>query len=154
MRVEPSWLKHLIAAALDDPALRRGVERVEYELGVLVVGAAAIARLNERHLGHAGPTDVITFDYRPPERARAHDGCLRGEIVVCPEVARPAALRWGTTWREEIGRYVLHGLLHLSGYDDRSPATRRAMKREEDRLVRALVRTGRPNPTRRTGHRP
>ena len=45
---------------------------------------------------------------------------------------------FGTAWPEELARYVIHGLLHLHGYDDLEPAKRRVMKREENRLVKCF----------------
>jgi probable rRNA maturation factor len=140
LKIDPAWLRRVVAGTVSDAAVRRGASHVEYEVGVLLVGAKAMARLNERHLGHAGATDVITFDYGPPPGAQDNVRWLRGEIVVCPEMAREAARQWRTHWREEVGRYVVHGLLHLCGYDDQEPEARRAMKREENRLVAGLVR--------------
>jgi probable rRNA maturation factor len=55
-----------------------------------------------------------------------------------PEAVRQAA-EFGTTWEAELLRYVIHGILHLRGYDDLEPAKRRVMKREENRLVRKLA---------------
>jgi probable rRNA maturation factor len=106
----------------------------DYELGIHLVGARAMTRLNEAYLGHGGSTDVITFDYGEP----GQPGRRHGEIFVCLEEAVAQARRFRTTWQSELVRYVAHGLLHLSGYDDRRAPARRRMKREEDRLVREL----------------
>lgn len=62
---------------------------------------------------------------------------ILGELLLCPAEARRQARRFGTTWQSELVRYFAHGMLHLLGHDDRSPAPRRRMKRVENRLVRA-----------------
>jgi len=106
-----------------------------FELAVYLVGAEEITRLNERFLRHQGRTDVITFDYYDPARPER----LAGEIFVCVDEAVVQAARFHTTWQNEVVRYVAHGILHLCGYDDRTPAARRRMKRVEDRLMRQLT---------------
>lgn len=136
--------------------LREELGRTSYALEVTLVDAPTIAALNERFLRHPGPTDVITFDYghRPPATGRAprprprHGrqsvptaaGPLAGEVLICVEVAVAQGRRFRTGGAAEVLRYLVHGVLHLSGYDDRRAADRRAMKREEDRLTRALAR--------------
>jgi rRNA maturation RNase YbeY len=107
-----------------------------YDLGVHIITDAAIERLNRRYLRHAGPTDVLAFDYRP--HPAAHD--LHGELFLGVGEARRQARRYHTTWRSELARYAIHGILHLQGYDDAAPAPRRLMKRREDALLHALAR--------------
>jgi probable rRNA maturation factor len=114
------------------------VSRVE--LSVCMVGGAEMTCLNETYLHHGGSTDVITFDYsepgtRNPELSRR----LHGEIFICVEEAVRQARRYRTSWPRELIRYLVHGVLHLRGYDDRSARARRRMKREEDRLLAALA---------------
>jgi probable rRNA maturation factor len=100
-----------------------------YELCLHLVEAQEMARVNEKFLQHIGPTDVITF--RDPEGRPG----LHGEIFICPQVAVAQGKEFRTSWQEEIVRYAVHGLLHLQGHDDRAKAARKAMKREEDRIV-------------------
>ena len=103
------------------------------ELGIHLVSAKEMTRLNRDYLGHEGSTDVITFDHGSgPDR-------LHGELFVCVADAVTQAGEFGTTWPEEVARYVIHGILHLCGHDDLQPDARRAMKREENRLVRWLA---------------
>jgi probable rRNA maturation factor len=80
------------------------------------------------------PTDVLTFDLRddPTECA------IEGEIVISAETAARQALRFHATPAQELLRYVIHGTLHLSGYDDRRPGDRRRMRREENRVLAGL----------------
>ena len=103
-----------------------------HELGVYYVSGKKITKMNEKFLGHAGSTDVITFDYS--------DGkLLHGEIFICVEEAVTQAKEFGTTPQMEIVRYLVHGLLHLRGYDDRKPAKHKKMKAAEDKWVRWLA---------------
>ena len=129
---------------IDTPLLRRisrwllaeslGVE--DYELCVHLVAASEMARVNETFLQHEGSTDVITFDHS--ESARPH--ALHGELFICLDDAVKQAREFKTSWQSELTRYVIHGLLHLRGHDDLKPAARRAMKKEENRLLRETSR--------------
>lgn len=95
-----------------------------------------MTRLNETFLHHQGSTDVLAFDY-------TEGGCtqrLIGEIFVCAAEAGLQALRFRTTWQSELVRYVVHGVLHLLGHDDHSPANRRKMKQLENHLLKVLTR--------------
>lgn len=125
-------------AAIAPPA--RGTSaRSNHEVGIYLVGDRRITALNQRYLRHAGPTDVITFDYGPPENAAPAERGLRGDIFIGLEVAHRQARVFRTSWQAETVRYMVHGLLHLSGHDDARPAARRRMKRAENRLVRRLA---------------
>ncbi len=105
-----------------------------FELAVCIVGEAEMTRLNGELLRHEGSTDVITLDYG----RLTPEGALVGEIFVCVEEALNQAGRFRTTWQSELARYVVHGALHLVGHDDHEPAARKAMKQEENRLLRRL----------------
>jgi probable rRNA maturation factor len=105
-----------------------------HELGVYFVDRKKISQLNSKFLGHKGPTDVITFDYSEP-------GLLHGEIFICPDVAVVQAKEFGTTRQMELIRYLVHGLLHLRGYDDKQPANRAKMKKAEDKWLRWVAAT-------------
>ena len=112
---------------------------MEAELGIHLVGAKEMARVNWKYLQHEGSTDVITFDHsenRPS--AIGHRQCLNGELFICVDDAVKQAKEFGTSWQSEVVRYVVHGVLHLLGYNDLKLALRRVMKREENRLVRLL----------------
>ena len=125
------------------------------ELGINLVVAPEMTTLNETFLRHAGSTDVITFDYsvqttgaraarlreaKTRTRERATRASLQGEIFICVDEAILQARKYGTRWESEIVRYVIHGVLHLLGHDDRRTAARRRMKREENLLLRLISR--------------
>lgn len=115
--------------------LTEELSRDDFEVGVSVIGEAAMTRMNEGYLRHKGSTDVITFDYRDASRPK----CLAGEIFVCLDEALIQARRFRVTWQNELVRYVVHGILHLCGFDDKTPGARRKMKREENRLMHLLA---------------
>lgn len=111
------------------------------ELGVNLVADREMTLVNETFLQHVGSTDVITFDHA--ERRRGRRGKRKkiyGELFVCVDVAVSQAGEFGTDWQSEVVRYVIHGILHLLGYDDLQPHLRREMKREENRLVRLMAK--------------
>jgi probable rRNA maturation factor len=103
------------------------------ELAIHLVAGPEMARVNQQFLDHAGSTDVISFDYTGEEQ-------LHGEIFICIDAAVKQARQFRATWQSELVRYLIHGVLHLVGYDDLTPAGRRVMKREENRLLRMLSR--------------
>ena len=123
-------------------AIARGVlhaERVrDALLSLAFVSAPAITRLNARHLGRRHATDVIAFGFT---RAAAADPVV-GDIYICPSVAAGHARRLGLGVREEIARLVVHGTLHVLGYDhpdDESRAASPMWRRQEVLLRRALA---------------
>jgi len=106
----------------------------EADLGCALVSAKEMATVNWQFLQHEGATDVITFDH---ESTRTK---LHGELFICVDVAMAQAKEFKSSWQSELVRYVVHGVLHLLGYDDLKPELRRKMKREENRLVRRLAK--------------
>lgn len=127
LRVGGRWLGTVAQRALE----RQGVEAAE--ICVLLVDDRGIAGLHERWLGIPGPTDVITFDLSDAARP----GVLHGDIAVSAETARRVARELGWQPRHELAYYVVHGILHLAGYDDHDPADRRAMRARERVLMLA-----------------
>jgi rRNA maturation RNase YbeY len=107
-----------------------------FEVCIHLIGAREMARINETFLQHEGSTDVITFELS--DGVRRQD--IAGEIFISVADAIANARQFHTTWQEEVVRYVVHGLLHLRGYDDARPAAHRRMKREENRILRSVLR--------------
>lgn len=116
----------------------------EVELGVALVGAKEMARVNWQFLQHEGSTDVITFDHSEEQlsrkRPKAAGRKICGELYVCVDDAVAQARSFRTSWQAEVVRYIVHGVLHLCGHDDHRETARRVMKREENRLVRLLAK--------------
>jgi probable rRNA maturation factor len=119
-----------------DAVLR--AERVRDALvSIAFVSDREIAALNRRHLAHRGPTDVISFGFAPGARG----GPVIGDIYIAPDVARRNALAHGRGVREETLRLVVHGLLHVLGYDHPEDETRyrSPMWRRQERLLRSAL---------------
>lgn len=101
------------------------------QLTVILAGRELVLRLNRQHLGHDYPTDVLAFPFSEEE------GAVEGEIYVDLDTAAERCDEFGATPAEEARRYVLHGLLHLLGYRDKTEAGRRTMRTLEDRYLAA-----------------
>jgi probable rRNA maturation factor len=101
------------------------------ELSIVFLTDAALARLHADFLGDPAPTDVITF---------AGDAAcgVAGEICVSADAAAAQRRNHRRDFSAELTLYVVHGWLHLAGYDDLRPAAKRAMRRAEDRALRLL----------------
>jgi len=105
-------------------------------VSVAFVSDRRIATLNREHLGHAGPTDVISFAFEPVGPAFE----VVGDVYIAPDVARKNARAHGRGVREELLRLVVHGVLHVVGHDhpeDDSRYRSRMWKRQEQ-LLRTL----------------
>ncbi len=98
------------------------------DLSVVFVGKDRMRRMNREFLGHDWVTDVLTFFY-------SDAAALQAEIIVCPSLAVPQGKRYGQRVDQEILLYVIHGLLHLCGYDDRTEKDRKAMRQKEAELL-------------------
>jgi probable rRNA maturation factor len=134
-KINARMLKEIMEALLADLKIE------EAELGINLVAAREMTLINETFLRHEGSTDVITFDYSNAEcGVRSAELNLHGEIFVCVDEAVLQAIKFKTTWQSEIVRYLVHGVLHLLGHDDRHTAARRKMKREENCRLAGLSR--------------
>lgn len=126
-RLDRKFVEQLAQEVLAD----LGVESAE--LGLHLVSAKEMARIHEQFMNIPGSTDVITFDHgsKPPAN-------LHGEIFISVEDAIAQAREFRTKWQSEVARYVIHGLLHLLGFDDLEPVARKKMKQAENRLVKKM----------------
>ncbi|MDQ7051646.1 MAG: rRNA maturation RNase YbeY [candidate division KSB1 bacterium] len=100
------------------------------DLTITFVTTDAIVDLNQRYLQRSYQTDVISFNLgADPE------GKTIGDIYICPEVARENAEYYGCSFEEELARLVIHGVLHVIGYDDATDTEREAMRRLENKFL-------------------
>jgi probable rRNA maturation factor len=95
------------------------------DLQFVLIDRATMARVHGSFLGAPAETDVITFPY--------------GEILICPAVACAQAPDHGLDLEQEVLLYALHGLLHLAGYDDTTPAAAKQMARVQARLLKQVL---------------
>lgn len=123
------------------------------ELSLLFVSRSDIAVLNEEHLGHEGPTDVLAFPIdasmvvstnegpsRGPDRAPGDPGdlpMLLGDVVICPAVAVEQAPAHAGNVDDELALLVVHGILHVLGHDHATPEETATMRRRELELLEA-----------------
>ena len=101
-------------------------------LQINFVSAQQITLINEKYLNHKGSTDIITFNYSD------NTFNLDGECYICIPVAEENARKFGVSLQNELLRLIIHGVLHLLGFDDIKKSNRQLMKTEENRLVKLL----------------
>lgn len=137
LRLERRALARLVAT-LDAAAASFAVRHPEFlrgELSLVFLTDAALARLHADFLHDPATTDVITFAGDPTFGTA-------GEICVSVDTAARFARDHGRDFSAELTLYLVHGWLHLAGYDDLVPAKKRAMRRAEARAMRLLGRAG------------
>jgi probable rRNA maturation factor len=118
---------------------RRGVDR---EIGVSVVGPAESRRLNAQYRGKDKPTNVLSF---PVTHLPVTGPLPLGDLVICPQVLRTEAREQNKSLRAHWAHLVVHGSLHLIGYDHELDADADRMERRE---IAVLRRLGFANPYR------
>ena len=121
MRVRP--LLRRLKSSL--PLLPRPLPSNLPAIQFVLIDRATMTRVHGDFLGDSSETDVITFPY--------------GEILVCPAVARDRAADYGFDVEQEVLLYALHGLLHLAGYDDKTPEAARSMARTQARFLKQVL---------------
>jgi probable rRNA maturation factor len=129
VRVSTARLKTTAEVAL------RALDRADREVHVTVVDDPAIRRLNARWMGSRKSTDVLAFDLAAPGPSR-----LLGEVVLSADTAQRQARERGVPVALELDLLVVHGLLHLSGYDDHDPSEARLMHERAREILAAAHR--------------
>lgn len=105
----------------------------EAEISLAFVDNPTIHRLNKQFLDHDEPTDVLSFPLSDRNARK-----LAGELVIGAEVAKAQAEERGHDVQAELALYVIHGLLHLCGYDDKSEGAEKEMRARERHYLREL----------------
>ncbi len=95
------------------------------DISIIFCSDNYILDVNIRYLHHDYFTDVITFDYCEGNK-------LSGDLFISIDSVRENAIEFGTEFDEELHRVIVHGLLHLIGYDDHTPEDQRVMRSKED----------------------
>lgn len=117
-------LKRLARTVMAGEKLKAG------DLSIAFVDRAMMRRLNRQFLKHDFDTDVLAFPL---------DGRLVGELVISTEYAAKEAKSRRITEIEEVSRYVVHGILHLAGYDDHTRAAKAKMWKRQEAYLRKLI---------------
>jgi probable rRNA maturation factor len=99
----------------------------EVELSISLVKADEMHALNLRYRGIDAPTDVLSFEC---------DEHILGDVIICPSVAREHALDFNTTFEAEMHLMLIHGILHLLGYDHINNDDAEVMEARENELLR------------------
>ena len=125
--VDRKRVREIARAVLDGEGV------ADAEISLAFVDNPTIHALNKRYLDHDEPTDVLSFPLSEPNAKK-----LAGELVIGVEVAQAQARERGHDVRQELALYVIHGLLHLCGYDDKTDEAAREMRQRERHYLAAL----------------
>jgi probable rRNA maturation factor len=131
VEVNERWLSRLARQVLV------AEETGSCDLTVVLVDNAYIRTLNRRWRMRNAPTDVLSFSMTMGPDAAYNYGVL-GDVYVSIEKAREQAREYGVTFEEEIARLVVHGVLHLAGYDHEKPGEAQRMRSREEAFLRSL----------------
>ena len=102
------------------------------EISVVFCSDPYILSVNQQYLGHDYYTDIITFDY-------CEGSVLSGDLIISIDTVRANAAEYGAaSFEEELSRVIVHGVLHLIGYDDHSPADQKQMRQKENEALALL----------------
>jgi probable rRNA maturation factor len=122
--------------------------RNEVAVNFLFVDNEKIRELNRKFLNRDESTDVISFGANPAPPMRgvglSGRGWVKGfigEVVISAEMAEYNARRFDVTFKEEVFLYMIHGILHLLGYDDRTKGQRKDMEKRQNRIMGAVCGT-------------
>jgi rRNA maturation RNase YbeY len=105
-------------------------------LEINIVSESVITEINKKYLKHNYATDVIAFNYS------GESNNLDGEIFICNKVAFENARKFKVKFESEFRRLIIHALLHLIGYDDKTSSSKRKMKGQENKLLLSIKRFG------------
>jgi len=111
--------------------IKKSMERLNKKAGdiaYIFCSDAEILRINQSYLHHDYYTDIITFDYS--EGAK-----LSGDLFISLETVKSNSEKFKTGFEEELHRVMIHGILHLCGYKDKTPAEKKIMRGEEDEAL-------------------
>jgi len=137
-RVHVSFQKRISFSAKE---VRRIVRKIQEEVGfhlseltISFIDDASIHEVNREYLNHDYPTDIITFDYSEKNKT-----FIEGEILISFDTAIINAKKFKVTPENEYTRLIIHGILHLLGYDDRTAAKKKIMKNKENSLLKLVL---------------
>jgi probable rRNA maturation factor len=135
---EPEFLDLSAFERLAAFALDREDAPENCELSIAIVELAEMTELNEQYRGKVGPTDVLSFGCDDPCAVLGPDEPVTlGDVVIAPEVAEAQAAEYGHTIEEELNLLLVHGVLHLLGYDHEADDDAAAMQVRERAILLA-----------------
>ncbi len=101
------------------------------EIAYVFCNNERILEVNQQYMNHDYYTDIITFDYSEGKK-------ISGDIFISIETVKSNADEFGVSFEEELNRIIIHGILHLCGNDDKTPALRMEMTNKENRALLQL----------------
>jgi probable rRNA maturation factor len=111
----------------------------EGEVGVTLIGSAAMRTLNRKRRGVDASTDVLSFPLHM-KPISGYTALLLGDLFICPDAVRDHAVRLGRSVRSQMAWTLVHGLLHIAGYDhERGPSAARRMFAVEQKILKQLA---------------
>lgn len=134
--IEQAHPEHELDASDIRRLVRQVADREDCSLrhvSIVLSDRDTVLQLNREYLEHDYPTDVLSF----PLHDDPSEG-IEGEIYIDLDTADERHEEFDATFKEEVHRYIIHGLLHLVGYDDASPSDRTAMRDREDHYLNQL----------------
>jgi rRNA maturation RNase YbeY len=102
--------------------------KISGDLNIIITKDEKVREINIEFLEHDYNTDVITFDYNS-------GNVVKGEIYISLDTVRVNSLNYDVSLRHELTRTMIHGILHLAGYDDKTDEEQAIMRRLEDRWL-------------------
>jgi len=117
------------------------------ELSILLADDATIHELNRTYRDTDAPTDVLSFAQTEGEPFAQPEGAARhlGDVAISVDTARRQAAEYGVTLQDELAHLLVHGILHLLGYDHEQPDDAAAMRLQEERIIGAAHHHSREN---------
>ena len=91
-----------------------------------------LQKLNIKFLNHQDLTDVISFDYSEKTK-------IKGDVFISAERVRENAKTYGVKFKEELSRVIIHGILHLAGYNDKKPEEKKIMRKLENQFLKLVI---------------
>ncbi len=105
-------------------------------INLIVISEEEMARMNKQFRGKEGPTDILTFSYRNKSGLRVAESpdFIVGEIYLCLEKIKTYAQERGVTYKEQLEYIIIHGLVHLMGYDHENDTDWKKMEKIEKKI--------------------
>jgi probable rRNA maturation factor len=121
-RLASRWLK----------AVSEAEQKTLGNIAIIFCSDAYLLQINKKYLRRDTFTDIITFDY-------CEGDLLSGDLFISIDTVRDNAVYYGTVFTEELNRVIVHGFLHLVGFDDRTEDQRKIMRKKEDEYLQLLA---------------
>ena len=130
LRIDQDKIKSLISAIVEQEGITGNI------ISLIFVNNRTISRLNRKYLNRTGPTDVIAFNLPSIDDDKIEE-TVSGEIFISAEQAKKRSSEFDQSTEDELALYVIHGLLHICGYDDHDKEQALKMRSKENDILLA-----------------